>query len=86
MVCVEGRRLDFATGKQSLQRRYYLTSLSPQEWAWNNTTIIRIASIARLHEAWLLACQGLHNLYRNSFRKMLAEYSRSDSGAHPSGE
>lgn len=29
LVCVEGRRLDFATGKQSIQRRYYLTSLDP---------------------------------------------------------
>ena len=29
IVCVEGRRLDFATGKQSVQRRYDLTSLDP---------------------------------------------------------
>jgi predicted transposase YbfD/YdcC len=31
IVCVEGRRRDFATGKQSIQRRYYLTSLDPQQ-------------------------------------------------------
>jgi len=31
IVCVEGRRLDFATGKQSVERRYYLTSLDPRE-------------------------------------------------------
>ena len=31
IVCVEGRRLDFATGKPSVQRRYYLTSLDPQQ-------------------------------------------------------
>lgn len=31
IVCVEGRRLDFATGSQSVQRRYYLTSLQPQQ-------------------------------------------------------
>jgi len=31
IVCVEGRRLDFATGKQSTRRRYYLTSLDPRE-------------------------------------------------------
>ena len=30
IVCVEGRRLDFATGKQTTQRRYYLTSLDPR--------------------------------------------------------
>lgn len=30
IVCVEGRRLDFATGKPSVQRRYYLTSLDPR--------------------------------------------------------
>lgn len=30
IVCVEGRRLDFATGTQSVQRRYYLTSLDPR--------------------------------------------------------
>ena len=29
IVCVEGQRLDFATGKQSTERRYYLTSLDP---------------------------------------------------------
>ena len=29
IACVEGKRLDFATGKQSVQRRYYLTSLNP---------------------------------------------------------
>lgn len=31
IVCVEGRRLDFATGRQSVQRRYYLTSVNPQQ-------------------------------------------------------
>lgn len=31
IVCVEGRRLNFATGKQSVQRRYYLTSLDPRQ-------------------------------------------------------
>lgn len=31
IVCVEGRRLDLATGKQSVQRRYYLTSLDPRQ-------------------------------------------------------
>jgi predicted transposase YbfD/YdcC len=31
IVCVEGRRLDFATGQQSEQRRYYLTSLDPRQ-------------------------------------------------------
>jgi predicted transposase YbfD/YdcC len=31
IVCVEGRRLDFATGKQTTQRRYYLTSLDPRQ-------------------------------------------------------
>jgi predicted transposase YbfD/YdcC len=31
IVCVEGRRLDFATGKQSVERRYYLTSLNPRK-------------------------------------------------------
>lgn len=31
IVCVEGRRTDFATAKQSTQRRYYLTSLDPQQ-------------------------------------------------------
>lgn len=30
IVCVEGQRLDFATGKQSTQTRYYLTSLDPK--------------------------------------------------------
>lgn len=30
IVCVEGRRLDFASGKQTTQRRYYLTSLNPR--------------------------------------------------------
>lgn len=29
IVCVEGKRLDFATGRQSVERRYYLTSLDP---------------------------------------------------------
>jgi len=29
IVCVEGRRLDFATGKQTAHTRYYLTSLQP---------------------------------------------------------
>lgn len=29
IACVEGRRLDFATGQQTLTRRYYLTSLRP---------------------------------------------------------
>jgi len=31
LVRVEGQRLDFATGKQSVQVRYYLTSLEPKE-------------------------------------------------------
>lgn len=31
IVRVEGQRLDFATGKQSVQVRYYLTSLEPKE-------------------------------------------------------
>lgn len=31
IVCVEGRRHDWATGKTSIQRRYYLTSLDPRE-------------------------------------------------------
>lgn len=31
IVRVEGKRLDFATGKQSVQVRYYLTSLEPKE-------------------------------------------------------
>lgn len=31
VVCVEGKRLDFATGRQSLTRRYYLTSLDPNQ-------------------------------------------------------
>lgn len=31
LVCVESRRLDFATGKRSVQRRYYLTSLDPRQ-------------------------------------------------------
>ncbi len=31
VVCVEGRRLDFATGRQTTQRRYYLTSLDPRK-------------------------------------------------------
>lgn len=31
LVCVEGRRLDFATGKQTIERRYYLTSLDPRQ-------------------------------------------------------
>lgn len=30
IIRVEGRRLDFAAGKQSIQRRYYLTSLDPR--------------------------------------------------------
>lgn len=30
IVCVEGRRLDFATGRESTQRRCYLTSLDPR--------------------------------------------------------
>jgi len=29
IVCVEGKRLDLATGKQSIQRRYHLASLDP---------------------------------------------------------
>jgi predicted transposase YbfD/YdcC len=29
IVCVQGKRLDFATGKQTVMRRYYLTSLRP---------------------------------------------------------
>lgn len=29
IVCVEGRRFDFATARQSVERRYYLTSLDP---------------------------------------------------------
>lgn len=31
IVCVEGRRLDFATAKRSIQTRYYLTSQDPDE-------------------------------------------------------
>jgi len=31
VVCVEGKRLDFATGQPSVERRYYLTSLDPWE-------------------------------------------------------
>ena len=31
VVCVEGQRLDFTTGKQSTQTRYYLTSLKPRK-------------------------------------------------------
>lgn len=31
IVCVEGKRLDFATGRQSVQRRHYLTSLDPRQ-------------------------------------------------------
>jgi len=31
VVCVESRRLDFATGKRSVRRRYYLTSLDPRQ-------------------------------------------------------
>ena len=31
IVCVEGKRLDFATGKQTIQRRCYLTSLDPRQ-------------------------------------------------------
>jgi predicted transposase YbfD/YdcC len=31
IVCVEGRRLDFATGQSSTHRRYYLTSLDPRQ-------------------------------------------------------
>lgn len=31
IVCVEGRRHDWATGKTSTQRRYYLTSLDPRQ-------------------------------------------------------
>lgn len=30
IVCVEGKRLDFAIGQQSTERRYYLTSLDPR--------------------------------------------------------
>lgn len=29
VVCVEGKRLDFATGQHQAERRYYLTSLNP---------------------------------------------------------
>ncbi len=31
IVCVEGRRLDFATGQSSTHRRYYVTSLDPRK-------------------------------------------------------
>lgn len=31
IVCVEGRRFDFATAKRSVKRRYYLTSLDPRQ-------------------------------------------------------
>ena len=31
LVCVEGRRLDFKTGKQTRERRYFLTSLDPRQ-------------------------------------------------------
>ena len=31
IVCVEGKRLDFKTGKQTTERRYYLTSLDPRK-------------------------------------------------------
>ncbi len=32
VVCVEGRRLDFKTGRQTTTRRYYLTSVEPREF------------------------------------------------------
>ena len=31
VICVEGRRLDFATGEQSVERRYYLASFAPRD-------------------------------------------------------
>jgi predicted transposase YbfD/YdcC len=44
IVCVEGRRLDFATGKQSTQIRYYLTSLEPGQLG-----AARIGQVVRNH-------------------------------------
>lgn len=44
IVCVEGRRLDFATGKQTVRRRYYLTSLDPRR-----TGAARLGELVRGH-------------------------------------
>lgn len=44
IVRVEGRRLDWATGKQSVQHRYYLTSLDPRQ-----TGAARMGELVRGH-------------------------------------
>lgn len=44
IVCIQSRRLDFATGKQSIQRRYYLTSLDPRQ-----TGAARLGELVRGH-------------------------------------
>jgi len=44
VVCVEGRRLDFASGKQSVQRRFYLTSLDPRQ-----VGAARLGELVRAH-------------------------------------
>lgn len=44
IVCVEGRRLDFATARQSTQTRYYLTSLDPRKLG-----VMRLGELVRGH-------------------------------------
>jgi len=44
VVCVEGRRLDLATGKSSTQRRYDLTSLEPRKIG-----VARLGELVRGH-------------------------------------
>lgn len=44
IVCVQGRRLDFATGQQTTHRRYYLTSLDPRQ-----TGAARLGDLVRGH-------------------------------------
>jgi predicted transposase YbfD/YdcC len=44
VVCVQSKRTDFATGKASQERRFYLTSLSPGE-----VGVARLADLVRGH-------------------------------------
>jgi predicted transposase YbfD/YdcC len=44
ILCLEGRRLDFATGEQTSKKRYYLTSLDPGQEG-----VARMGELARGH-------------------------------------
>jgi len=44
VVCVEGRRFDLASGRQSVQRRYFITSLDPR-----HTGAARLGELVRGH-------------------------------------